>query len=75
MAMQNDDRPVGSIADMVRIALSCRAALNAGQGSAARISDELTYDVTLARLCDRLEIDHDLGGRPPVRTPVDGRKE
>jgi hypothetical protein len=62
MAMESDDRRAGSIAEMVRVALSYRTALDEGQGSAARIADALTYDVTLVRLCERLEIDHDLVG-------------
>jgi hypothetical protein len=62
MALEGDDRRSDSVADMVRDALSYRAALGDGEGSAARLADELTYDVTLARLCERLQIDHDLAG-------------
>jgi hypothetical protein len=66
MALDSDDRQDGgqwdSLADMVRDALAFRVALGAGAGSAARIGDALTYDVTLARLCERLQIDHDLTG-------------
>jgi hypothetical protein len=62
MALEMDDRPPGSIADMVRDALSSRKSLDEGSGSAARIGDALLYDVTLVRLCERLNIDHDLVG-------------
>lgn len=62
MALQSDDRQSDSLTDMVRDALSYRLALGQGEGSAARIGDALTYDVTLARLCERLQIDHDLTG-------------
>jgi hypothetical protein len=62
MALERDDRPAGSVAHMVRDAISYQAALGEGAGSAARIGDALTYDVTLARLCERLQIDHDLAG-------------
>ena len=33
-----------------------------GEGAATRIGDALAYDVALAYLCDRLGIEHDLGG-------------
>jgi hypothetical protein len=62
MALEMDDGQSGSIADMVRDALSSRKSLDEGAGSAARIGDALSYDVTLARLCKRLHIDHDLAG-------------
>ena len=62
MALENDDRQSDSLADMVRDALSYRVALGDGEGSAARVGDALTYDVTLARLCERLQIGHDLAG-------------
>jgi hypothetical protein len=62
MALETDDRQSDSLADMVRDALSYQVTLAAGEGSAARIGDALAYDVTLARLCERLQIDHDLAG-------------
>jgi hypothetical protein len=61
-ALEMDDRPPGSIAGMVRDALSSRKSLDQGTGSVARIGDALIYDVTLVRLCERLHIDHDLAG-------------
>jgi hypothetical protein len=62
MALEGDDPQSDSVADMVRDAISCRGALGQGEGSAARIGAALSYDVTLARLCERLQIDHDLAG-------------
>jgi hypothetical protein len=62
MALVSDGQPSGTISDMVRDALSCRLALDDGEGSAARIGDALNYDVTLARLCAQLHIKHDLAG-------------
>jgi hypothetical protein len=62
LALVSDERQSDSVADMVHDALSYRVALGPGAGSAARIGDALTYDVTLARLCERLQIDHDLAG-------------
>jgi hypothetical protein len=62
MALRTDDRQADSLTDMVRDALSYRAALGEGEESAARIGDALTYDVTLARLCERLQIEHSLAG-------------
>jgi len=62
MALASDVRTTGSISAMVGDALSCRLALDEGEGSAARIGDALNYDVTLARLCARLHIQHDLAG-------------
>jgi hypothetical protein len=67
VALATDDRQSDSLADVVRDALSYRVALAEGEGSAARIGDALTYDVTLARLCERLQIDHDLAGETAGR--------
>jgi hypothetical protein len=67
MALATDDRQSDSLADMVRDAMSYRVALAEGEGSAARIGDALTYDVRLARLCERLQIDHDLTGETAGR--------
>jgi len=62
MALAGEGPTSGSVSEMVRDALSCRLALDEGEGSAARIGDALNYDVTLARLCARLHIQHDLAG-------------
>jgi hypothetical protein len=60
MALEMDDRQPGSIPELVRDALSSRKSLEGGTGSAARIGDALIYDATLVRLCERLDIEHDL---------------
>jgi len=62
MALAGEGTASGPISEIVRDALSCRLALDEGEGSAARIGDALNYDVTLARLCARLQIQHDLAG-------------
>jgi hypothetical protein len=62
LALESDEPPFLPIPEMVRDALSCRLALDEGEGSAARIGDALTYDVSLARLCERLQLRHDLAG-------------
>jgi hypothetical protein len=62
MALESDYRASLPVAEMVRDALSHRLALDEGTGSAARIGDALTYDVSLARLCECLDIRHDLAG-------------
>jgi hypothetical protein len=62
VALETDDRQADSLADLVRDTLSYRVTVDEGGGSAARIGAALTYDVALARLCERLQIDHDLAG-------------
>jgi hypothetical protein len=61
------DAPVG---ELVADVLTSRAALvgtpgskgHVQRGPADRIGDALAYDVALVRLCDRMDISHDLAG-------------
>lgn len=62
LALASDERPPVSVATMVQDALVHRFVRGVGQGSAERVGDALTYDVTLVHLCERLGIEHDLAG-------------
>jgi hypothetical protein len=68
------DRSVGAL---VSDALSCRANLTGARRSqpgrrsgpvAERVADTLAYDAALVRLCNRLELQHDLTGDGDART-------
>lgn len=59
LRQEPDDR---SVPDLIEQALAFGSSQPEGGDTAARLAHNLAYDVTLVRLCDHLEIDHDLTG-------------
>jgi hypothetical protein len=62
MALAADERDSASVSELVTAALACRLGLDSGGDAAGRLARALSYDVTLVRLCERLEIPHDMMG-------------
>jgi hypothetical protein len=62
MAQAADNRPPARLRALVSEVLACRGRLQAEADTAGKLGDALAYDVALARLCDRLGLDHELAG-------------
>jgi hypothetical protein len=59
---EDDDDTYEPVSDLVDRAVACRARLALGGDAATRLARSLAYDITLIRLCERLELDHEMLG-------------
>jgi hypothetical protein len=62
MALDEDSETHESVTELVGYAVSCRAKLERGGDAATRLARALAYDVALVRLCEELEVAHEMLG-------------
>jgi len=59
---RTDPAEPADLAGLISRAITCRARLSADGDVAARLAGSLAYDVALIRLCERIQLSHDMLG-------------